>query len=144
MPRVRPNPRPSRATSHEPRASFTIGCGIDVVDLPRFRRVLRRGGGAFLHRVFTAREVAYARSRPRTTILHLAARFAAKEAVIKALAHVELDGVVSMKQVEVVNDRSGRPHVHLRGMRSRGPLRVQVSLSHVRSVAVANALVVRR
>jgi holo-[acyl-carrier protein] synthase len=119
-----------------------MGCGIDVVDVPRFERTLTRGGRAFLQRVFTAREVAYADARPRTRALHLAARFAAKEAVIKALAHLGSDGAPAMTAIEVVNDRVGRPHVRLHGRR-HGSMQVQVSLSHVQSVAVASAFAIR-
>ena len=62
-----------------------IGCGVDVVELDRFRQATRRGGAAFLRRGFTDAELAYARVRKRTTFLHLAGRFAAKEAVLKAV-----------------------------------------------------------
>jgi holo-[acyl-carrier protein] synthase len=112
------------------------------VDLPRFKRTLRRGGEAFLRRVFTKQEEAYARSRRRTTLLHLAGRFAAKEAVIKAIFQISPTRVPAMNQVEVRNDRFGRPHIVLH---SRQPhrLKVHVSLSHVDSVAVASAIVTR-
>jgi holo-[acyl-carrier protein] synthase len=115
---------------------------VDVVDLARFRGAVRRGGQAFLRRVFTEREVAYARERRRTTFLHLAGRFAAKEAVIKAFSQVAPGSALAMKQVEVRNDSLGRPHIILHGLR-RARVRVYVSLSHVKSVAVASAIILR-
>ena len=143
----------------------TIGCGVDVVELPRLRQAIARGGEAFLRRVFTAGEEAYARARKRTRLLHLAGRFAAKEAVIKAISQIDPSRVPAMNQVEVRNDRYGRPHVvlHDRGgaprrqagsprkSRSRrrrddryaGRLDIHISLSHVNSVAVASAIVLR-
>ncbi len=142
----------------------TFGCGIDVVELPRFRRAMMRGGAAFMRRVFTAREEAYARARKRTTLLHLAGRFAAKEAVIKALSQIDPRCVPAMHQVEVRNDRIGRPHIVLHGRastrfarsaRSRARLKaesrdrragrvtIHVSLSHVDTVAVASAIAIR-
>lgn len=122
--------------------SAPIGCGIDVVELARFRRAMQRGGRAFMRRVFTKAEEAYARSRPRTTLLHLAGRFAAKEAVIKAIAQIAPRRVFAMHQVEVCNDKLGRPHIILHG--SHLPkLVVHISLSHVNSVAVANAIALR-
>ena len=120
----------------------TFGCGIDVVELSRFRHAMNRGGSAFLRRIFTSQEQAYARARPRTQLLHLAGRFAAKEAVIKAISQINPSQAPSMKQVEVRNDRLGRPHILLHnGALLR--MKIFVSLSHVRSVAVASAIAMR-
>ncbi len=119
-----------------------LGCGVDVVELARFRQVLKRGGRAFLRRVFTDQEEAYARARPRTTVLHLAARFAAKEAVIKAISQLEPTRLLAMKQIEVRNDRLGRPRILLHDGR-RKHVAVHVSLSHVDTVAVASAIAIR-
>ena len=123
----------------------SFGCGVDVVDLPRFKRVLSRGGEPFLRRVFTKQEQAYARARRRTTLLHLAGRFAAKEAVMKAVSQLDPHRVLAMKQIEVRNDRWGRPRIVLHdGARRRArPLRIYVSLSHVETVAVASAIATR-
>ena len=134
------------------------------MELARFRQAMARGGAAFLRRVFTAHEERYARSHKRTTMLHLAGRFAAKEAVIKAVSQVEPRRLLSMKQIEISNDRIGRPHVTLhdrgghpaeagsprksrsrrrRGDGRRGTLQIHVSLSHVNSVAVASAIAIK-
>ena len=120
----------------------TFGCGIDVVELARFKRAKTSGGRAFMRRIFTGREEAYANARRRTTLLHLAGRFAAKEAVIKAISQLEPHRVLAMNHVEIRNDRWGRPHVLLHDRRF-GRLTVHVSLSHVKSVAVASAIAIR-
>ncbi|MBI4342644.1 MAG: holo-ACP synthase [Candidatus Omnitrophica bacterium] len=125
-----------------PSRRRTIGCGVDVVELARFRQAVTRGGQAFLHRIFTSDEERYAAARKRTTMLHLAGRFAAKEAVIKAVAQVDPKRLLAMKQVEIRNDRMGRPHVVLHDKR-RSRLNIHVSLSHVNSVAVASAIAIR-
>lgn len=122
--------------------SLPIGCGVDVVELSRFTRAMKRGGRAFMRRVFTPQEEAYARARPRTQLLHLAGRFAAKEAVIKAMAQIDPRHPLMMGQIEICNDRLGRPHVALHDGRRRR-VRVHVSLSHVNTVAVASAIAVR-
>ena len=123
--------------------NLPIGCGVDVVELSRLKQAIRRGKQAFMRRIFTPHEEAYARARQRTTLLHLAGRFAAKEAVIKAISQVDPKRVPTMKQVEIHNDRLGRPRVVLLdGRVSR--LQVYVSLSHVDTVAVASAIVVKR
>ena len=130
--------------TRQPRRGLSrpIGCGIDVVELPRFKRACTRGGEAFMRRIFTARETAYARARRRTTLLHLAGRFAAKEAVIKAIAQLEPRRVLAMNHVEIRNDRLGRPHVILHD-RQLQRITVHISLSHVDTVAVASAFAIR-
>ena len=131
-------------TSSRPRRELSrpIGCGIDVVELPRFKQACTRGGEAFMRRIFTSREEAYAKARRRTTLLHLAGRFAAKEAVIKAIAQLEPSRVLAMNHVEIRNDRLGRPHVILHDRHFRR-IRVHISLSHVDTVAVASAFAIR-
>ena len=133
---------PSPAGSSRRPLSGPIGCGVDVVELSRFAQAMRRGGRAFLERIFTRAEEAYATSRPRTRLLHLAGRFAAKEAVIKAVSQVAPKRLLMMRQVEVRNDRLGRPHVVLHEASAKR-LKVYVSLSHVKTVAVASAIVMR-
>ena len=92
-----------------------------------------------MRRVFTLQEEAYARRRRRTTLLHLAGRFATKEAVIKAMSQIEPTRVLAMNQVEVRNDRLGRPRIILHDGRPHR-VKVYVSLSHVETVAVASAI----
>ena len=141
---------------------------MDVVELSRFRKAVERGGEPFMRRIFTKREEVYARARRQTTLLHLAGRFAAKEAVIKAISQIDPKRVPAMNQVEIRNDRLGRPHIILhdrgghpadrfrragsprksRGRRPRGngpsrPIQVHISLSHVNSVAIASAIAIR-
>ena len=133
---------PSKRRKARTLLSLPIGCGVDVVELARFRRAMERGGRAFMRRVFTKREEAYARARRRTTLLHLAGRFAAKEAVIKAMSQIDPTRMLAMNEVEVRNDRLGRPHVILHDGRRRR-VSVHVSLSHVDTVAVASAIVTK-
>ena len=133
--------RPSKR-SRRVSLSAPIGCGIDVVELARFRRAMQRGGEAFMRKVFTKAEEAYADARPRTRLLHLAGRFAAKEAVIKAIAQIDPASTPAMHEVEVRNDRLGRPSVLLHNRRA-ARLTLHISLSHVNSVAVASAIAIR-
>ena len=133
---------PSKRRKARTLLSLPIGCGVDVVELARFRRAMERGGRAFMRRVFTKREEAFARARRRTTLLHLAGRFAAKEAVIKAMSQIDPTRMLAMNEVEVRNDRLGRPHVILHDGRRRR-VSVHVSLSHVDTVAVASAIVTK-
>ena len=120
-----------------------MSCGVDVVELSRFRAALDRGGKAFVKRIFTPQETAYAKERKRASLLHLAARFAAKEAVIKALSQIAPQQALAMRQIEIHNDAFGRPHVKLRH-RLANEVKVLVSLSHTPLIAVASAIAFRR
>ena len=138
-----PNPEPRTNRRVNGTLNLPIGCGVDVVELSRFTQAVHRGGAAFMRRIFTPREEAYAKARRQTTLLHLAGRFAAKEAVIKAISQVDPKRVPSMNQVEIRNDRLGRPRVILHNA-GTDRLEVHVSLSHVDTVAVASAIVVKK
>lgn len=114
------------------------GIGLDLVEIERLERALERRP-RLAARLFTERERRYAASRARPG-QHLAARFAAKEAVTKALA---LD-VLRPLEIEVVAGRAGEPRALLHGTaaeQARG-LVVELSLTHSRSTAAAVALVV--
>ena len=118
-----------------------VGIGTDAVDIGRFRRVLLRTPG-FAARVFTADELAYA-NRSNDPTERLAARFAAKEATMKALS-VGL-GACRMTDIEVARDPSGRPHLVLVGRAhalalDRGVARWHLTLTHTALVAFAVAL----
>ncbi|OGW90996.1 MAG: holo-[acyl-carrier-protein] synthase [Omnitrophica bacterium RIFCSPHIGHO2_02_FULL_63_14] len=117
--------------------------GIDIVEIKRLEKLCRKWGKGFLRKVYTAKELAYSKSR-RYPYQHLAARFAAKEAIFKALGEVETD-FVGWKNVEILNDVHGRPVVHWHGeadvcRKRRGIRRAVVSLSHTDNYAVASAL----
>lgn len=136
------NRRKPSAKARKSRRVPAMGCGVDVVELPRFAQSMKRGGRAFMRRIFTEREEAYASARKRTSLKHLAARFAAKEAVIKALSQMDPKGrVPAMNEIEICNDSIGRPSVKIKKGSRR--LKTYISLSHVDTVAVASAIVTR-
>lgn len=119
--------------------------GIDIVEIRRLERISKKWGEDFLNKVYTGRELAYARSK-RYPYQHLAARFAAKEALFKALGEVETD-FVGWKNIEILNDPYGKPVVHWHGAaertrKKRGLKGAVVSLSHTSNYAVASAMLV--
>jgi len=117
-----------------------LATGIDIIEIGRVGRVLERYGQRFLDRVYTPEEIAYCRGRAP----NLAARFAAKEATMKALG----TGVrgVSWKDIEVVRHESGAPAIKLHGRAKRraqrlGLQEIALSLSHSREYAVASVVI---
>ncbi|HUY22710.1 MAG TPA: holo-ACP synthase [Acidimicrobiales bacterium] len=126
-----------------PEVQGVRGIGVDAVDVGRFRRVLERRP-ALVTRLFTESEQAYAR-RARDPGARLAARFAAKEAVLKALG-VGI-GAAAFREVEVVRGPEGEPRVQLWGRAAslaagRGVDGWHVSLTHTDALAVASVVAV--
>ncbi len=110
--------------------------GVDIVEIARVGRLVQRHGERFLHRVYTPAEVRHCRGR----VSELAARFAGKEAVLKALG-TGLRGI-GWQEVEILPDPRGKPLVFLHGRaRERaaklGLTYFAISLSHSRDFAVA-------
>ncbi|MEA2086455.1 MAG: holo-ACP synthase [Chloroflexota bacterium] len=110
--------------------------GVDIIEIPRIRQAISRWGEGFLHRVYTDLEFRLYRKK----LPSLAARFAGKEAVIKAIGK-ETKGI-GWREIEIVTDPDGKPAVYLHGRaRSQaanlGLGRLNISLSHCREYAIA-------
>lgn len=122
------------------------GIGIDVVEVGRIEAAISNLGDTFLDRLFTAREREYCGKQKRPA-LHYAARFAAKEAVSKALG-TGIGGQAGWLDMEVERAESGAPKMVFTGraadfLAAKGIADVQVSLSHAKEYAAANAVAVK-
>ena len=113
----------------------SFGLGLDIVEIKRIER-LGKTNPRFLTRVFSAQEVRYCRTK-KNLWQHFAARFAAKEAVWKALGQIEL----ALKDISVSRDSRGRPGVVIRGRRAP---HIHLSLSHSDHYAAAVALLLEK
>jgi holo-[acyl-carrier protein] synthase len=107
--------------------------GIDLIEIDRLERALERRP-RLADRLFTERELAYARARARPG-RHLAARFAAKEAVIKALGQG-----VPLREIEVIAGQPPRVQLHGRAAEVAGDGEIAISLTHSRDSAAAIAI----
>ena len=114
------------------------GTGVDITEVNRLRRAVEKWGKSFLNRIFTPEELAVAKTRA-STFQHLAGRFAAKEAVFKALGEKQL----SFKDVQIMNDADGKPLCVLLNGKGRDA-QVLISISHVKNYAVASAIVTKK
>ncbi|MCX6866515.1 MAG: holo-ACP synthase [Verrucomicrobia bacterium] len=122
-----------------------FGIGIDVVEVARIASAMQRHGTPFLTRLFTAGERDYCESR-KTPALHYAARFAAKEAVSKALG-TGIGGHAGWLDLEIVHNPAGTPQLCLRGAaasfaNNHGITEIHISLTHARHYAAANAIAI--
>ncbi len=117
-----------------------LGIGVDLVECARIDRSLEKFGDRFLHRVFTQGEIAYAQSM-KFPARHLAARFAAKEALSKAFG-TGIGKSMAWKDLDVQKKPSGEPFVVLDGgaktmADERGVTRISITLSHTDHHAMA-------
>lgn len=122
-----------------------LGIGIDIVDIERIAALRKKhGDDGLANRIFLPEELTYCLSRANADEC-LAARFAAKEAVMKALGTGWAEGV-AFTGIEVTRDGSGRPGIRLHGStlkkaRELGAGKIHITLSHARAAAVAQALI---
>jgi holo-[acyl-carrier protein] synthase len=119
-----------------------IGIGLDATEIPRIADTMARFGDRFLNRIFTAGEIAYCRAHRRAA-QHFAARFAVKEAAMKALGTGHSGGVL-WRDVEVVR-RGGPPQLQLHGAAARrfermGGRRAVVTITHTDGLAMAQVI----
>ncbi|MFQ6675638.1 MAG: holo-ACP synthase [Fidelibacterota bacterium] len=115
--------------------------GTDIVEVHRLRAMSETHGNRFYRRLFTEEEVNWCRTR-RNPYVHLAGKFAAKEAVKKALAALGETGTVPFSSVEVVRRDHSSPEVKIR-CNLKGTYRFQVSISHTSHLATAVVLAER-
>ena len=111
-----------------------VGTGIDIVEISRIRKSVETWGDRFLSRVFNPEEIAYARKHT-VPYPHYAGRFAAKEAIYKALG----DRALTWKDLTIVNDSDGKPACRLKKAAFKG--RIHLSISHSKFYAVAGAVI---
>ena len=115
-----------------------IGVGCDVIEIARVQKAIERA--AFVKRVFTPAEIAYCESRGKQAAASFAARFAAKEAVLKALGTGLRGG--ELTEIVITNDDLGKPSVQLYDYHAQlasklGVKNIALSMSHSRAMALA-------
>ena len=120
-----------------------LGIGTDITECLRIAQMIERHGELFVGRVYTPAEIEYCRARKMAT-QHFAGRWAAKEAVLKALGTGWRRGI-SWRDVEILNGAGGRPQAFLKGgtqeiAEKMGINGILVSISHCRSHATAYAV----
>jgi holo-[acyl-carrier protein] synthase len=117
-----------------------VSCvGVDIVEIVRIERAIKRWGGRFTKRVYTEAEREICRGR----VPELAARFAAKEAVMKALGTGRRE--IGWREIEILSNRRGKPLIYLHGRacsraEKLGLRGLAISLSHSRELAIASVV----
>lgn len=123
--------------------SQILGIGTDIIECLRIAQLIERHGEQFINRVYTQYEIRHCQSRKQAT-QHFAARWAAKEAILKALGTSKKQGL-NWRDIEIRSEPGGRSVVALRGgardaIESLGVTQILVTMSHCRSHATAYAI----
>lgn len=122
---------------------MVYGIGIDIVKVDRIKRAILKSGQRFVGRIFTEKEISYCEKR-KSMYQHYAARFAAKEAVFKAIGTGWRKGV-SWNEIEVENDSSGKPHINIYGKTKEmaekiGGKRFLITITHSDEYAITKVI----
>jgi holo-[acyl-carrier protein] synthase len=117
------------------------GIGIDIVKIERIKNATEKWGGSFIEKILTAKEISYCYGK-KDPYPSLAVRFAAKEALIKAIG---AEVPVKMKDIEVLSDTKGRPSIKVSNQleeffEEKKITRCHLSLSHEKEFGVASVM----
>jgi len=124
-----------------------IGCGVDIIEIERIKDSVEniKTGKAFIERVFTKKEIEYCESKKNQRYQHYAVRFAAKEAVFKAISD-KLDNNYSIdwKDIEILKENNGKPVIKLNENKVELDIinSMDISISHSKQYAVANVVII--
>ena len=120
-----------------------IKCGIDIIEVERVKECIENLGENFLNKIFTKAEIEYCNSKKNMKYQHFAARFAAKEAIFKAISSILSDKYeISWQNAQVLVDRNGRPKVYFVDVDLPKIESIDISLSHIKEYAIANCTVI--
>lgn len=122
-----------------------ITCGTDIIEISRIKKDIENLSESFLDRIYTENEIEYCESKNQQKYQHYAVRFAAKEAVFKAISEF-LDNKysISWKEIQISNNSQGKPIVKLEGQQFENLESIDLSLSHCKEYATANVVIVWR
>lgn len=122
-----------------------IKTGTDIIEIDRVKKCIEETEGKFCERVYTNKEIEYCESKKKQKYQHYAARFAAKEAVFKAISPILNNKYdIEWKDIEIQNDDNGRPVVKLNEKIVSNIEGIDISISHCKQYAIANVVVIER
>ena len=118
-----------------------VTCGTDIIEIDRIKNSIEELGDKFLDRVFTKKEIYYCESKKNQKYQH----YAAKEAAFKAISwKIEDKYKICWKDIEVENDKQGRPILKITNIDLKDIENIDISISHCKNYAVANVTILGR
>ena len=116
-----------------------IQTGVDIIEVERIKEAIEKQGNLFLKNVYTQNEINYCENTNKMKYQHYAARFAAKEAVFKAISSkISTNQDDILNKIEIINEKSGKPIANLDKLNINGIIDMDLSLSHLKDYAVAS------
>lgn len=119
-------------------------CGTDIIEINRIKESIERSGKDFINMIFTPNEIKYCESKKNAKYYHYAGRFAAKEAIFKAVSSLLKDKFdISWHNAEVINDENGNPKINFIDVKLDKIADIDISISHCKEYAVATVVIVK-
>lgn len=119
-----------------------ISCGTDIVEIERIKNAIERNNGRFIKEIYTEKEIEYCNQKGNAKYEHYAARFAAKEAIFKAISiFLENKYDITWKNVQILNDKNGRPYIEFINIEFNQIKSIDISISHSKQNAIANVVI---
>ena len=118
--------------------------GTDVIEINRIKESIETLGETFKNKIYTQHEIEYCESKKNAKYQHYAARFAAKEAIFKAVSNLLNDKFeISWKNAEILNDKSGKPSINFISTNVVDKIEsLDISISHCKEYAIANVVII--
>lgn len=118
--------------------------GTDIIEINRIKESIETLGDSFKNKIYTEKEIEYCESKKNAKYQHYAARFAAKEAIFKAVSELLADKYeISWKDAEVVNDINGKPRINIFNSKLNEKIEnIDISISHCKEYAISNVIVI--
>ena len=120
--------------------------GVDIIEIERIKESIENLGNRFMREIFTEKEIEYCESKSMVKYQHYAARFAAKEAIFKAISKMLNDKFeISWKNAEILNDENGRPFINFINTNIKEEIEdIDISISHCKAYAIASVVLIRK
>ena len=119
-----------------------ITCGTDIIEIERIKESVETLKETFINKIYTKKEIEYCESKKIAKYQHYAARFAAKEAIFKAISPILKNKFeISWQNAEILNDINGKPYIKFINFETDQLESIDISLSHCKSYAIANVAV---
>lgn len=123
-----------------------VTTGIDIIEVDRIKNAIDEIGDSFLNRIYTRTEIEYCKKSNKMQYQHFAARFAAKEAVFKALSeYIDSREDMLWREIEVINENGGKPRINMDKLKKNVLANldnIDISISHIKEYAVASVVAV--
>ena len=117
-------------------------CGTDIIEINRIKESIERSGEHFLKTIYTEEEIKYCKRKKNAKYTHYAGRFAAKEAIFKAVSSLLKNKYeIAWTDVQVINDENGRPNIEFLNKQFNNIKSIDISISHCKNYAVATVTI---